>query len=167
MGQILTIANRGYDAIRALLGGVDAIFLTDIILDIMYVPASELVIMNLVKNQNKNGVRTVSEIIALSPLSNDYIALYQATVAYAAYITTPAMGNLVNTSVSLGEQTLDLGGVGDWKNMGKNYQEFAAYFLSFLENWLPGEPPQFKASGPVKAGLAPNTLSGFRSRKFY
>jgi len=166
MGQVLTAAAGDYNAIRALLGGIDPIFLSDAMLDgLAYVPPAEAVMITQVNSQVANGVRTVSAILALPQTELDYIFFKSAIIAYVCYLTTPAMGNLVNTSIGLGEQNVDLGGVGDWKSMGEGYKQMAGYYLTLLENWTSPDGVKLIVSGPVKAGLIPDTLSGFRQPK--
>lgn len=163
MGMILTAADGDFDAIRALLGGVDKIFLTDPMLDSpAYVGMAELVIVSKINSQIANGVRTVSQIMLLPPSDLDFMALKSATVYYAAYLTTPGMTNLVNTSVSVGEQTVDLGGLGQsWVTMGQDLLSLCGYALTLLSNWQTDAGIIAVASGPTKAGLSPDTIGGF------
>lgn len=159
---ILTAEAGDYDAIRAILGGIDPIFLSDAMLaSIPYVPAAELVVIRKIQTQYINGVETWETIMAYPDTNLDKIALKAAVIVWCAYLATPAMGNLVNTAISVGEQTLDLGGVGNWQAMGDNYQEMCAQYLALITNWTSPENPHILVSGPVKAGIEPNTISGF------
>ena len=169
MGMILTAADGDFNAIRALIGGVDEIFLSDAMLDSpAYVGMAELFIISKVNSQTANGVRTVSQILALQPDDLDFKALKSATIYYTAYLTTPGMTNLVNTSVTVGEQSIDLGGLGQsWVTMGTDLLQLAAYALSFLANWQSVEGSMVITSGPTKAGLAPDTIGGFAPYKRY
>jgi len=163
MGLILTTL-ADYDGIRALLGNLDPnLYLPNSILDtIPYIPTAELVVRKLVAGQVPNGVRTVDQILALDDSDTDKIALKAATIAYVCYLTTPGMSNLVNTAVSDGEQSIDLGGIGSaWDNMGTKYLDMTGYYLSLLENWQLANIAVFFTGGPSKAGNESDTLSGF------
>jgi hypothetical protein len=169
VGLILNAADGDFNAIRALLGGIDPNFLTDPMLDsIAYVGMAELVIISKVNSQAQNGVRSVAQILALPPTDLDFIALKNACIYYTGYLTGPGMTNLVNTSISMGEQTVDLGGLGaQWVTMGQDLQMLAGYALSLLSNWRTDEGQIFVTSGPTKAGLEPDTIGGFASYRLH
>jgi hypothetical protein len=161
MGTILT-STTDYDGVRSYLG-VDNLTLPDAaITGITFLPIAEAVVKKNVAAQAVNGMRTVTQITALAADEPDKVFLKGAVAAYCAALFTPSSPNAVNTSDTLGEQTVDLGGIGtQWIEQGKVALQMFGFYLSQIENWVETTPTIFSIGGPTSDGQQPDTLSGF------
>jgi hypothetical protein len=65
-------------------------------------------------------------------------------------------------SVTVGEVTTDLGGIGDqWIEEGVYALAQCGYYLSMLTGWVDPDPTNLVLSGPSSSGVDADTISGF------
>jgi len=159
-----------YNQVRAYLGLDPIDFTDDSIAGLLFLGAAELVIKKLV---NAAAVitaglsPTVAQIMdpagPLAPATeDDKTALRIATAIYIAFQFTPSSTNAINTSVTVGKQTVDRGGIGvQWQEQrGIAFSDVGMY-LSLITGWPEQSQSVLELSGPTSSGAAPDTTSGF------
>ena len=166
MGTILKDPAE-YDAIRGYLG-VDAVTLTNATINqVTFLPVAEAMITKTIAAQasaSSGLVPTVKQILAGDnpAVETDLIFLKAAVAAYCAYLFTPGATNAVNVSVTVGEITQDLGGIGDqWIEEGVYALAQCGYYLSLITGWVETVPTNLVLSGPSSSGVDADTISGF------
>lgn len=166
MANLILTTTDDYDAVRGYLGVDENVISDTILASFVFIGVAEAIITKAIANQSASGVPSVSVILAqTSPATSaDLIFLKAATAAYAAYLFTPSSPNAVNTSVTDGDQTIDLGGIGaQWIEQGEKALMQCEFYLTQLTNWPDTPYTALSISGPSH-GVA-DTISGFlRSR---
>jgi hypothetical protein len=116
--QILTDPEE-INSIRAYLGLESIDFSDESIQGLLFQGAAELTMRKLVNKVSADTgglVPTVAQIMADPPTlpatTDDTLALKIATAIYIGYQFTPSSTNAINTSVTVGKQTVDRGGIG-------------------------------------------------------
>jgi hypothetical protein len=167
-GRIITSPEELND-IRAFMG-LDPVDFTDpAIKGLMFLGASELVIRKAVNEMSvkTNGaVPTVTQILASPPTlpatDDDLLALKMAVAAYVTVQFQPGATNAINTSITVGKQTVDRGGTGDsWKNVMEIAFAQAGMYLQLITGWPDQSQTTMMLSGPTSSGARPDTVSGF------
>jgi hypothetical protein len=162
---VILTSTSDYDQVRGYLGVDDLTLPDDIIAGFMFDGVAEARITKLIAAQASNGVKSVAQILAAEQATSgttDYIFLKAAVAAYVAYLFTHGSTNAVNTSVSDGAQTIDLGGIGaQWIEQGEKALEQVAVNLADLENWVTPSVTVFSLNGPSRANSDYDDISGF------
>lgn len=152
--------------------GVDKRTLTDdAIQSLAFLQFAELMISRVVNDMAAAvaGVPTATQIMNTpSPLppaaATDVIALKAAVVYYIGWMFTPSEPNAVNTSVTLGEQTVDLGGIGtQWIQQGERNIDMTRQALQLITAWPKSRPTVMILGGPTSQGYDNDTVSGWGS----
>jgi hypothetical protein len=165
--QILTDPQE-INSIRYSLGLEEIDFSNPAIQSLLFQGEAELDVLDAVDAMSAatNGaVPTVAQIMAEPPQSpataRDKQRLKMAVANYIAYFFGPSATNAINTSVTVGKQTIDRGGIGaQWQlpmqialdRVGKN--------LSKITGWPEQTQTIFGLSGPTSSGASPDTVSG-------
>jgi hypothetical protein len=172
MGTILTTASE-YEQIRKYLGLNAVTFPDSAVSSAIFLDFAEMVISKAVNDmatstagfsptvtQIMNEVATVPTPIVPATLT-DRSALKNAVKYYIGWMFTPAEPNSVNTSVTLGKQTVDLGGIGaQWIEQGQRALDLCIFALTFITGWVTVTPVNIIVNGNTRAGYDANTISG-------
>lgn len=156
------------NSIRASLGLEKIDFSDESIQGLLYLQEAELDVSDLVDEMaaKTNGlVPTVAQIMANPPISpavaKDKQRLKMAVANYVAYFFGPSATNAINTSITVGKQTVDRGGVGSqWEIPMQIAYDRVGKNLSKITGWPDQTQTLFSLSGPTSSGTAPNTVSG-------
>jgi hypothetical protein len=165
--QILTDPQE-INSIRYSLGLEEIDFSNPAIQSLLFQGEAELDVLDAVDAMSAatNGaVPTVAQIMADPPQSpattRDRQRLKMAVANYIAYFFGPSATNAINTSVTVGKQTIDRGGIGSqWEKPMQIAFDRVGKNLSKITGWPEQTQSIFGLAGPTSSGASPDTVSG-------